>query len=444
MGETKSHHVQWVCALTLLAALAGAGCTGSGQGVDSNDALALLLGLGTGTNVVEGGRNSSFDAPTPFRLVAGRRRVVQGTLESAGDIDLYELGAVDAGDRLVIEVVSQGALDAAAAVFDADENLIYLNDDRDYFGGRLDPQINVVFRRDSARCFVAVASSPQSPTSGDYTLSASLTVGGDAPEVQPQVVLLNFDGARAVEFGGRAPVDIPPFDAGDISAVLSGRDSELIELVLDRVRDDYEGLNVEIHSSREGAPPMGSVSTIHFGAEDSVLLGVAESVDEFNEHPVQEAIVFTDTFRAFNVLAPTIEEYAQALANVASHEIGHLLGLVHTRDTRGVMDISASLRQLMRNQAFLQSPLDDALFPTGFQNAVVTLVDGVGGDAEYVQTLSLAQLGGDRRAALKAGLRDARIDPPRVVLSSCSVRTPEVLPPEERVASLTVASNEVR
>lgn len=189
---------------------------------------------------------------------------------------------------------------------------------------------------------------------------------------------------------------------------------------------------------------MGSVSTIHFGAEDSVLLGVAESVDEFNEHPVQEAIVFTDTFRAFNVLAPTIEEYAQALANVASHEIGHLLGLVHTRDTRGVMDISASLRQLMRNQAFLQSPLDDALFPTGFQNAVVTLVDGVGGDAEYVQTLSLAQLGGDRRAALKAGLRDARIDPPRVVLSSCSVRTPEVLPLEERVASLTVASNEVR
>ncbi|MEE9295128.1 MAG: hypothetical protein V3W34_09255, partial [Phycisphaerae bacterium] len=106
----------------------------------------------------------------------------------------------------------------------------------------------------------------------------------------------------------------------------------------------------------------------------------------------QEAIVFADTFEVFSALSPTIEEYAQAIANVTSHETGHLLGLVHTQDVRGLMDITATLRQLTWNQAFSRSPIEKSTFPMGYQDAAVTLVDSVGGDLETVNRNTAAQL----------------------------------------------------
>ena len=52
-----------------------------------------------------------------------------------------------------------------------------------------------------------------------------------------------------------------------------------------------------------------------------------------------------DTFEAFDPLRPSVAAMSQAIANVACHEIGHLLGLVHTQSPNDIMDVTASLRQ---------------------------------------------------------------------------------------------------
>ena len=107
---------------------------------------------------------------------------------------------------------------------------------------------------------------------------------------------------------------------------------------------------------------------------------------QFNKLPIVgyvgagEAIIFTDTFAAFNELRPSVEEMGQAIANVTSHEIGHLLGLIHTTDEIGIMDVTGSLRDLLGDQTFRRSPIYSAVFPIGAQDAVQSLMASVGGD----------------------------------------------------------------
>ena len=77
-------------------------------------------------------------------------------------------------------------------------------------------------------------------------------------------------------------------------------------------------------------------------------------------------------------LQPSVDEMAQALANVTSHEIGHLLGLNHTADPSGLMDITATANQLLVNQRFEQSPLVPELFPLGSQAPLPLLLAAIG------------------------------------------------------------------
>ena len=70
------------------------------------------------------------------------------------------------------------------------------------------------------------------------------------------------------------------------------------------------------------------------------LLGIASDVDFANLSKGDEAIIFADNFSILNfeisqpdnpsVLA---REYAQVMANVSAHELGHLLGLNHTLES---------------------------------------------------------------------------------------------------------------
>lgn len=329
--------------------------------------------------------NGTFETASYIEIVPDERKSVSGRLSSRSDIDIYTIGEGLAGDRIEIEVVGDSSLDAAAAIFDSDGSLLYTNDDRHFFARQLDPRIDFILPRDVDELFVAVAVSPSSRSRGDYVLTMQITPEAAKVEKHPQSIVLNFDGAFGISFGGRPAVDIPVFDPNDISWIFDGMGDEIIERVTQLVRQDFVGLDVEFITTRENRPFPIDASYIHFGTYDPALLGVAENVDEFNLSPVQDAIIFTETFAVFEVLEPTIEEIAQALANVTSHEAGHLLGLVHTFDPNGVMDITASLRQLSRDQAFSRSPIERSTFPIGDQDAAQTLVDGVGGDLEVVR-----------------------------------------------------------
>ena len=146
------------------------------------------------------------------------------------------------------------------------------------------------------------------------------------------------------------------------------------------------------------------------------MLGVAEDVDEYDIKRGQRAIVFAESFAAFMQLDPTIDEMAQALANVASHEIGHLLGLVHTEDPTDLMDVTASLNALMRDQSFGKSPIYRIVFPLGYQDSAQLLLDSVGGDeVEFYSSLK------DRSLMRARALSDPPAPPARqsAVFGSC-------------------------
>ena len=305
---------------------------------------------------------------------------ILGNIAGSRDVDVYDLGPVEIGDRVIVTMTPAASLNGAIALFNDQGSSLLVNDHRNVFLGTARPFIDVVVQHESRSCFVAIASTPGFGSAGDYTLVASKEPAYDLPDLNPDTMLLIFDGGDGVRIGGRTPVDVPPFDATDISPSYADDTDEMIDEIVARVRKDYAPYDVLILSTSEGDTFEEGMSRIFFGTYDSALLGVAEGVDEFNGAKAQEAIIFTDTFAAFNQLNPNVAEMAQAVANVASHEIGHLVGMIHTADPDGIMDVTASLNELILDQGFTRSPIYSGVFPIGNQDAVTYLMDTVGGD----------------------------------------------------------------
>ncbi|MFH0981485.1 MAG: matrixin family metalloprotease [Planctomycetota bacterium] len=333
-----------------------------------------------------------FESYKTIALADDRTETLDGDIQTPQTVEVFDLGAVAVGDRLVITADAVDELDPVVGVFDANGDAMIVNDDRNYYGGDFDAALDVQSRRLTDHCYVAVAASDGSGTTGRYVLSLRRTPGGTLPEPQAQVIYLNFDGADAILIGRRPPVEIPVFEGSLIGAEFGDRTDELIEQTVAQIRRNYRGLNVEFVSSREGPEPTGPHTTLHFGAYDPGLLGLADYVDEFNQAVTQKAIIFVDTFQAFLPLDPSVEEMANALANVAAHEAGHLLGLNHTVDPREIMDITANLRQMLASEAFRRSPLHSEVFPAGYQDAAQLLVEAVGGDLAVVKAAAAEQL----------------------------------------------------
>lgn len=342
---------------------------------------------------------------------------LSGVLDSSGQIDRYSLGLVDPGDQFLIDVTANGFLDGILAIADEDLNIIAINDDRNYLTRDLDPLINTVLPNAINDLQVLVASSPGSSSKGAYEMKITRVSESYAPDPAFQTVLLNFNGATGVNLASRRNLTIPVFSAGRIDLSLEYATEELIDTIVRHVRADYEGYNVEIISSRDGVLPVGDYSTIHFGTYDPALLGIAESVDTFNRKPSQVAIVFTDTFDVFMALDPTLEQLGCAMANVTSHELGHLLGLRHVRDVHALMDITANLRQMTVDQYFVHSPVHEDEFPIGFQNAPNLLMQAVGGDPVVIaQAAQRAKQALKSTHSISEGLEDL---PRRGPFSTC-------------------------
>ncbi|MCB9851366.1 MAG: matrixin family metalloprotease [Phycisphaerales bacterium] len=322
-----------------------------------------------------------FGQAIALPITPGVKTSVSGSLNSPDEVATYQIGAIEPGDRITIEVnrVSSG-FDPSVAVFDAELNLMHLNDDGYFFGRTTDSFVQVVARHYTSQCFVVVAPSVRSDTVGDYNLHITLDQDNAKPNMHPQIVYLDFDGGSNVVIASRAGVDIPKFSGSLIDDSFADATDELRNFVIDRVRSDYAPYDVTIISSTEEPPPAQQHTTVFFGSYSPTLLGIADSVDTYNDRPVQEAIVFVDTFSIFMSQEPTLEEMGDALANVASHEIGHLLGLHHTKDPLGIMDTSATLRQMLKPQVFTRSPINGDTFHVGYQDAPLTLLDNVGGD----------------------------------------------------------------
>jgi hypothetical protein len=80
---------------------------------------------------------------------------------------------------------------------------------------------------------------------------------------------------------------------------------------------------------------------------------------------------------------------------VASHELGHLIGLYHTKDPQEVMDSTGTAWDLAGTQTFRRAALEDSVFATGYENTPRLLDQTLGpnpsGDASRQKYLGEAK-----------------------------------------------------
>ena len=75
---------------------------------------------------------------------------------------------------------------------------------------------------------------------------------------------------------------------------------------------------------------------------------------------------------------PSTQGLAVAIANVASHEAGHLLGLNHVDNDAALMDDRSAADVFLSDQEFMESPLSNDIMVIGTQDAVLLLDETVG------------------------------------------------------------------
>lgn len=337
--------------------------------------LLLALGLGGcpfvptdgGTDVTG---NDTFETATVIALGSNDEADFTARIDDTKDADIFDLGVLSPGDRLYIDVqTTDGDLDPLAAVFDEREYLLAFSDDRVPDASNLNPLIDVIVHGPAGHYFLGVAPFRGSGSTGKYRVIVRVTrnVGILTPE--PQIVFLDWEGGRNIRIENVGVYNVDPFDAGDVGPY-SGRTEELKDAVQDVIEDRYDGYNLVVLNSDDHAVPTNPHSTVYFGGSNSSAFAIAEKLDSFNADQTDNAIVFTEGFQSAFSVIPSFAQMATALGNTAAHEIGHLLGLVHTKDCTSLMDTSCSNDALLREQIFKLAPLDGSVFPIGLQNAV--------------------------------------------------------------------------
>lgn len=345
-------------------------CTRLFQLIAGASLLASLAGCPQtqDTTQVPSGDNSTLDTAFAVTLDDDGKADLTASRIAADDVTFFRLGDFAAGDRIVVDVKStSGNLDPVAAIFDAAEDIFAFNDDRAADGSDLNPFLDVVFREAGAY-FLGVTPFPGAGTSGAYrvTVTVERGVGIDVPS--GQTVFFNWAGGNGITVNNVGTFNLDPFSATDVG-LSAGQTDALKQRVESIIADRYQGLNITFVSSDREREPGVAHSTVHFGGFSRTAFAISEQIDTLNADRSDDTIVFTESFNGAFSRSPSFEQMAIALGNTTSHEIGHLLGLIHTKQCNDLMDTTCGNDSIVVSQSFERGPLDDSVFPTGFQNS---------------------------------------------------------------------------
>ncbi|RME38639.1 MAG: hypothetical protein D6788_07030 [Planctomycetota bacterium] len=334
--------------------------------------------------------NGTFEDAIIAVFNVGGEADLWGTISETGDLDVYNLGGLMPSDHIVIDVDSgDSRLDSSIALFDARGRLVYANDDRSPTERRfLDSFIDFTIRRDSDPYYLVITHSAFADPgtfTGTYAIAITVTPGGDPPPPRGQILLLDFDGAvvdapSLTQPLGMDPVIVDPLDAAAISPVYAGQTEALKQAIREGFEQNFARFDVTILTTDDPPPADESVvSTLVIGGFNPELFGIAENVDLYNLDACDDAIIFAESFNphVFS-FTPTIEELGVGIANVGSHEAGHLLGLNHVDDDTALMDDRSVADAFLADQEFKEAPLSTDLMDIGTQDAALLLYEIVG------------------------------------------------------------------
>ncbi len=336
-------------------------------------------------NITDGEPNDAFGSALSV-IYKNDQAELQGTVTGGGDIDVYDLGAMEPGDRLEIDVDTFGSgLDSTIAVFDDQGRLVADNDDRS--GSNLDSYVDVVVRHAGDPYYLAISATffplSSSAEDGGYWITIDISPGGSVPEPVTQVMFLDFDGGTLTnpdlidvnDYGD----EIRPF-SGESIAPIYRDDTEIIkQSIIDTLAENFEGLGVELISSDDGVPDVTEFSTIMFGSLSQAAFGISESVDSYNSDLSDIAVIFTESFSPFVFGSiPRPVDLGIAIGNVAAHEAGHLVGLNHVEDPLAIMDTASPADTFLDDQDFIEAPLSPQIMDLGTQDALLLLSEILG------------------------------------------------------------------